>query len=767
VYRYDLREAMRTAEGASVNGRKIIGLLTSGTYSTYSVEIWTGVEHGARMRGYDLITYRGSEVISDKNTGRILPNAAYDAIDLDLIDGFVAVSSSIANLVSPETYREFCSRFKSRPIVSIGPGPEFARRCLVDNSSGLYELVRHLIKVHGCSAFAFMAGPERSEEAKVRYEAFRRALSDNDVAFDEALLRHGDFRVGLSKDMMKDILKDRPKIDALVAANDDMAISCVEALSDAGYRVPEDVKVIGFDDAPKALTADPPLSTVRQPLYSQAFRAVNVLIDAIEGKPAAMEEYIETLPVIRRSCGCGAGSSSAGAAMSGFKKEYSFGFADREAIVGDVKARLRHFLDPSRASAVESLVTAFNAGLGGDADGYASALDGILAGIRDLNEIDIWKDAFTAIEKRFLSMLSEDRHPAYKRLLEARERRINEQVMRVQSQKYAASTIENSNLRDTLQGLGYSFRIEDIGVFMANTFKTRLGIKSGLIFLFDEGSASTGRIIAGFDEAGKWEAGTLGAGIASAKLISEGIRDRGGKSFFVCPINFNGKDIGLTVLQTGSVAPFIYESVAAQLSSSVWGSFLLKESEEAAARNKALNERIESLVKPMIESVKRVTDISIERLKTIALLNAQSAESSAKMAQTSDTIRGISDRFSKMLEIITIFEDISNTVNLVSINASIEASHAGQYGAGFKVIAKEIKKLSESTRQNAEVISLTLKAVVEEVKTSIGASEESAASFRAQEASMNEILDSMRAISEHMRELDEGSNAILALMGGK
>ncbi len=748
-----------------MKGSKTIGLLTSWIYSTYNMEIWAGVERGARARGYDLVTYRGNAVGYDKAAGKIAPNSVYDAIDLDLVDGFMLVSSSIANAVPQDAYREFCSRLRSRPLVSIGPAPDFARRCLVDNSSGLYELVSHLVKVHGCRSFAFMAGPEGSQEATVRYGAFRKALEDNRVPFDEALFRRGNFRIGLSTEAMKSILETNLEIDALVAANDDMAIACAGVLKDAGFRVPEDVKVVGFDDAPKALTADPPLSTVRQPLYSQAFRAVNMLIDSIEGKPSSMEEYIETIPVIRRSCGCGSGEAVADAAKPEFKREYAFGGSERTAIVGAVKARVRHSLDEQRLAAIEELVSAFDAGLSGRPAEYTRALDGLLSGTQDLNDMDIWKEATSAIEKGFLGILAAELYPAFKALLEERERRINEKVMRLQSQKYAVASLENSNLREILQGLGYNFRLSDIHDFMSRNFKSRLGIKSGLLFLFDKEGGDGGRIIAGYDDGGKWDLEARGARASAMRLISEGIRDHSGKSFFICPINFNEEDIGLTVLQTGTAEPFIYESVAAQLASSVWGSFLLKNSEDAATRNKELNERIESLVKPMIESVKRVTDISAERLKTISLLNEQSAASSAKMAQTFDTIRGISDRFSKMLEIITMFEDISNTVNLVSINASIEASHAGQYGAGFKVIAKEIRKLSESTRQNADVISRTLKAVVEQVKTSIGASEESAVSFRVQEASMREIMDSMKAISGLMAELDEGSNGILALMG--
>jgi methyl-accepting chemotaxis protein len=169
----------------------------------------------------------------------------------------------------------------------------------------------------------------------------------------------------------------------------------------------------------------------------------------------------------------------------------------------------------------------------------------------------------------------------------------------------------------------------------------------------------------------------------------------------------------------------------------------------------------------MIASIRQVTEIATSKMRTIAALNDLSLKSAHKISQTSDMIRGVSAKFNEMLEIISIIDGISTTVKIVSINASIEATHAGKFGSGFQVLAREINKLSESTRQNAESIAQTLQSVISLVKGSIEASQESTASYQEQEQSVRELLVSLKTISELMGQLDSNSSQILSVMEKK
>ena len=101
---------------------------------------------------------------------------------------------------------------------------------------------------------------------------------------------------------MRKLLSAKP--DAIFAASDIMAIGAMRAAREAGLCIPEDVAFVGFDDLPLSINPDPPLTTIRQPVFQFGFKAVEILIDLIEnGIRPARRIIMNTELVIRHSCG--------------------------------------------------------------------------------------------------------------------------------------------------------------------------------------------------------------------------------------------------------------------------------------------------------------------------------------------------------------------------------------------------------------------------------------------------------------------------------
>jgi len=101
---------------------------------------------------------------------------------------------------------------------------------------------------------------------------------------------------------MQQLLACRP--DAIFAASDIMAIGAMRALREAGLRVPDDVAVVGFDDLPQSAYSDPPLTTVRQPIYRLGTMTVDSLLDLIEYPDSSSRRIVlPTELIVRASCG--------------------------------------------------------------------------------------------------------------------------------------------------------------------------------------------------------------------------------------------------------------------------------------------------------------------------------------------------------------------------------------------------------------------------------------------------------------------------------
>jgi LacI family transcriptional regulator len=171
----------------------------------------------------------------------------------------------------------------------------------VDNVAGAYTAATHLVRL-GRRRIGLITGPPGSLAAEDRKRGYLDALIERRVPVDEGLIVHGNFTETSSYEAMQRLLPQEP--DAVFVASDTMALGTLRALREAGRRVPDEVAVVGFDDMPHAATADPPLTTIRQPIQRAGALAVEMLIDIIEnGVEPARRILLPTELVIRASCG--------------------------------------------------------------------------------------------------------------------------------------------------------------------------------------------------------------------------------------------------------------------------------------------------------------------------------------------------------------------------------------------------------------------------------------------------------------------------------
>ncbi|MBF4567551.1 LacI family DNA-binding transcriptional regulator [Plantibacter sp. VKM Ac-2880] len=174
------------------------------------------------------------------------------------------------------------------PAIACGIPLGFQKRLgyvAADDLEGAREMVEHLRSL-GRERIATVAGPADTPGGVTRLEGYRLELGE---AFDERLVRHGDYGRASGEAAMRELLAADPTIDAVFVANDRMAAGAIDALHAAGKRVPEDVAVGGFDDSSIALGTEPALTTMRQPFERISAEMVRLLLQVIEGeRPAAI-----------------------------------------------------------------------------------------------------------------------------------------------------------------------------------------------------------------------------------------------------------------------------------------------------------------------------------------------------------------------------------------------------------------------------------------------------------------------------------------------
>jgi LacI family transcriptional regulator len=296
------------AQSLSRRRKDVIGLVgvqhTSAPKEQYDIEsmsllfydeILRGVEARIRHRNWSLlITYLEEDGGNDLQ--RLLTLSG--KVDGLLIGEGIVPSASIARLV------------ERLPVVIVAGNPRERSADVVtaDNRGGSMALVTHLIEVHDRRRLHYVAGPVTAPDSMER----RRGLTQVLRSYPQCQLvgeSDGLFSVVSGEEAGQQVLSAGELPDAIVCANDQMAIGVLQALSKAGVRVPDEVAVVGFDDIYPGSLCDPPLTTVHQPMRLLGERACDRLLDRI-ARPH-LRPKVELLPtelVLRSSCGCPPGT---------------------------------------------------------------------------------------------------------------------------------------------------------------------------------------------------------------------------------------------------------------------------------------------------------------------------------------------------------------------------------------------------------------------------------------------------------------------------
>jgi methyl-accepting chemotaxis protein len=169
-------------------------------------------------------------------------------------------------------------------------------------------------------------------------------------------------------------------------------------------------------------------------------------------------------------------------------------------------------------------------------------------------------------------------------------------------------------------------------------------------------------------------------------------------------------------------------------------------------------------VTEMIASLENVAKITDQRRDSIEKLVTTVSAGGEKMAATFAVVAGINDSVGSIVDITGVISKISSQTNLLAMNAAIEAAHAGDAGKGFSVVADEIRSLAEASAVNSKEISAILKDIVGRIGEATRAGGETTASFRAIDAEVKELRESLTEIFANMSELRSGSEQILQAM---
>jgi len=270
-----------------------IGVIIPDFMIHFYAEALSGIYKVANESGYNVMVCQTNETYSNelKSLKTLVSNR---------VDGLlIAISKETNNFDHLNSLN-----FRKMPLVVFNrvSNEIVASKVVFDDFKSGYKATRHLIDC-GCKHIAHIAGPGNLQLSVDRKNGFKKALEKSNLEYDHELVVSCDFSLEDGKEAMEKILQKGKKIDGIFTVCDAAAYGAMSVLKSAGYKIPEDVSVVGFTNDPFAKLIEPSLSTISQPSYEIGETAAHLLLKHIENKDEFIPEVriIETELIERNS----------------------------------------------------------------------------------------------------------------------------------------------------------------------------------------------------------------------------------------------------------------------------------------------------------------------------------------------------------------------------------------------------------------------------------------------------------------------------------
>lgn len=287
------------------NGRKNLCVILCDVINHYQEQVCRTITAHAEARGYNVSFFSHFTCYGVDTKNGLAQANIITLVPYERFDGFIICHDTFSNEKAVEQMFDYIDERTSAPVVTLRRAWKDYACVLADNAGSICNIVNHFIDIHGFRRIAFMSGPLEHPDAQRRLADYKQALQDRGIPFREELVFYGDFWRKKSKKAARYFTKElteRPQ--AIVCANDYMALSLCNELLSQGTMVPEDIAVSGFDDIWEASVMIPPMTTVTMPVEKMTEMAFDTLEKMMRGEKVERVQTLQTEPVIRNSCGC-------------------------------------------------------------------------------------------------------------------------------------------------------------------------------------------------------------------------------------------------------------------------------------------------------------------------------------------------------------------------------------------------------------------------------------------------------------------------------
>jgi len=569
----------------------VLGFLSADLHNGASAILWPAVVQEAHRLGAHLICFPGGR-LGGGGVESGLRNEVYRLAGPGCLDGVITWASSLGGVVDVAELDAFHDSLAGLPMISLShqmPGAPVIR---IDVYTGMKELIGHLADVHALTKIAFVRGPRGHQSAQRRFQAYVDSLGDHGLEPDPDL-QVGPLPWDAGAEAVRILLDDRGLIpgrdfEALASASDLLSFGAFKELKARGYRIPQDVVLVGFNGTVESVLSQPHLTTVHLPFVQQGTAAVGHILGLLEGIPMESEVNLPSRLLIRDSCGCPSRSTvlaaaGGGEAPTGLGLEVLLDhWLTQVAALGDLGAdQIQAWLEPLGQALVQDLTQPK------EPPRVLEFVEKALEhGVRS-REWNAWQDVISLLRSTFSQGL-----PGFRERLDSLVDQCRVRISAFVEQWATARSWEEAQkaerLREVGRTLSAAWTVPELALALDKALP-RLGIPGAWLVLTDDGPGAQGeeslaRLVWARCKGKAFEVSAEGLVFPRAELVPRAfLPEPSPWCLVVEPLYFQERSVGYAVFQTGPMDGALYEELRSDLSSALKGIFLVAEASHAKA----------------------------------------------------------------------------------------------------------------------------------------------------------------------------------------
>ena len=284
--------------------RKKLALFVGQADEAYQSRFIKGFNKKALAAGFDVCIFSMYRKYQDTPVHEQGESNIFSLMNPEKFSGAVILKDSIQTENASLKLEKRLKNTFDKPIVVIEKESDLFPSIYIDSYTAVFELITHLIKDHGCSDIAFVSGKKWHRHSKERLKAYCDAMEEAGLAVSPKRIFYGDYWYQSGEVYAEQLLSQDEKLpDAIACANDQMAIGLCKAFTAHGIRVPEDIRVVGYDSTYEGQTSPCTITSALIPSEDFGEYAFDFLMHKMRGEvPSAFT--LKPKLLYGESCGC-------------------------------------------------------------------------------------------------------------------------------------------------------------------------------------------------------------------------------------------------------------------------------------------------------------------------------------------------------------------------------------------------------------------------------------------------------------------------------